>query len=1236
MADRAQKAPTTAEVIAMFREALDLPVTDDGQTIADRAKATEPRYARMKGSPDAQQRNKADLWYQRIARLQNDRPALLEIVYEHFTQLADAALEAALSSGVTALTPVLYQQLQGFAEKECQCDPPLAQSFADTYLRNKALTIGEPLVVPHLVASLKAGVTAGQVELRWQLPPAECDEVIVRRYEALSTGQFQTDGRELCRGKLNTYLDHQVTAGQRYRYAVYSVWRGVISTQGVTVEALAIAEVADVKAGWSGEHVRLQWRLPSPTCAVLIFRAPSPIQPLPPGMANPLPGADAKPVFRGSATEWVDPETVAGEKYHYLLVASFAPGSFSSGVSVAIRTPIPPPAVSTVKAEYREGAVSLHWPGVRSAQAVDYVVVRRTGNIPAGSVKDGEILAHTPETQYRDQAITAGRRYIYTVFTRTEGVYSRRGTAASPVYILAEVTDLGAQTGDGTVELHWHTPANISRVLVCRDMTPPAGPQQGERVALTGQDHAKDEGIENGQIYHYLVCCGYKPDGVNEVFSLGARLEVTPQHLPEPVQDFSVQVQGREVLCTWSPPAFGQVVVIRSATPLNLHQGQRLGLDALDRLGERIATETGHALDVRPDQNQPYYSVFTVGGTQAIAGGSTSIVVCPDVTALQLAATRDGVILRWVWPDGYNTVVVARRLDDWPQSPADPQAICMPCTRIEYRDAGEKFVDTLQQKRGKYHYVVYTQVALAAGQFFAPGTEPGCRAVIQWEPWMTLRYRLSSPRRGRYKGKALQLFWSVETPFPNFAGFVLTASAAGPPSSTEDGVELFRWTPSDGPVENVQQTAWISLEPVRQRRWARFFCKAGVLDPAQRYTIQIVHPDTCIPFSEQGERQTAIQAPAPRHYQPGIPRKVICPYCFEEFPLEQMLFSSYGGGVEPRPARYTWLDRLLHRPLRTPKDPQGRLLTQKQCPSRHVLPYTAGTQASLVIGVIGAKFSGKSHYIAALIERLGSQVAFDWQADLLPVTEETSTRYQREFYEPLFGKRLELPATTGTPSPLIYDLYFSGKLEGKQRNRSVTLALYDTAGENFDNPDVVRQMVRYLRVASGLLLLIDPLQSPIVREALPSSIPLPDLDQMAEPNVIISRILTELEGNKIVTQAGPLATPVAVVLTKCDVLRDSGLIDSNRLWSSDYRHVGYFDRESHEDMTGMMGECVLRWSPRAYNTVQARFPRHGFFGVSPTGCASDKTTRRYQYVSPWRVEDPLLWLLAELGVIPTR
>jgi hypothetical protein len=52
--------------------------------------------------------------------------------------------------------------------------------------------------------------------------------------------------------------------------------------------------------------------------------------------------------------------------------------------------------------------------------------------------------------------------------------------------------------------------------------------------------------------------------------------------------------------------------------------------------------------------------------------------------------------------------------------------------------------------------------------------------------------------------------------------------------------------------------------------------------------------------------------------------------------------------------------------------------------------------------------------------------------------------------------------------------------------------------------------------------------------------------------------------------------------------------------------------------------------------VRLGFRTHAFFGVSATGCEIDPATRRYPQVLPWRVEEPLLWLLATFGVIPEK
>jgi hypothetical protein len=874
----------------------------------------------------------------------------------------------------------------------------------------------------------------------------------------------------------------------------------------------------------------------------------------------------------------------------------------------------------------------LEWQPPPGDAPVDYVVVRRDGDAPAGRVEEGVIVETTTQMRYLDRQVAAGQRYTYAVFTRAGGLYSRSGAAAPAVDILAEISNFTAKVGNGTVELAWTQPPNVSDVLIRRSLSPPRDHTDGALVKQTGAGHAKDEGLRNGQRYHYLACCIYRPAGAAEVASPGIRLAVVPEQMPEAVENFQVRAQGLEVLCEWTPPAYGQVVVARSAKAPGLTVGQRLTADEVSALGERVVTlEGGRAVDAHPDINQPYYSVFTIAGPHAITGGTRAIVVCADVTDLQLWATREGITLRWTWPPECRAVTVARRAETWPEGPDDPQAVCVSHSRIEYMAAGEKFVDKIEEGRGKFYFVVYAQAMGAPGQFFAPGNDPGCRAAIQWERWMTLRYRLSSLR----KGKEMRLTWSVEDPFPNFAGFVLVASQSGIPVSPDDGVEIFRWVPEAGKVAGSHE-AGVSLEPVQQRRWARFFCKALTLDPAQRHTTLIIHPDVCQPISSAGEMDVNAVGEKGR-YQAGVPETIICPYCFEEFPVEQMLFDSYSGG-EAMPGRYGPLERMLGRPLTPPKNKRGQWLTRKLCPKdpNHILPVTAGSQTSLVIGIIGAKFSGKSHYIASLIERLENQVGADLQTALLPVTDETRERYRREFYNPLFGKGLVLPLTVGTPPPLIYDLTLDGKLWGEKRNRAITLALYDTAGENLQDATTARQMVQYLRVASGLIFLVDPLQVPSVREALPPSVQPPPLDQDAAPNQIMANVLQLLENGAVLNSNAPLSIPVAVALTKCDVLRDAGLIDTNRLWNMDKRHIGYFDVEAHEDMSGMMGEYVQRWSMAAHSTVQRRFSRHAFFGLSATGCAPDPHTGRYKFISPWRVEDPLLWLLAELGVIPAR
>jgi hypothetical protein len=460
---------------------------------------------------------------------------------------------------------------------------------------------------------------------------------------------------------------------------------------------------------------------------------------------------------------------------------------------------------------------------------------------------------------------------------------------------------------------------------------------------------------------------------------------------------------------------------------------------------------------------------------------------------------------------------------------------------------------------------------------------------------------------------------------------VLVANERHVPRDPGDGVVLARWQRKPDQDAREMQLK-VSLQPIQQLGWAQFYCKAMPLDPAQAPTTLLIHPDLSVPVMANGEVHLPIPPQPQPQTQARTPRWVICPSCFDKYETEKILYSDYEG-AKPVAAQRTLMERLMGKPPKPPRDARGRVLPRKICPQCNKdLPLTAGSQESMIIGLVGAKFSGKSHYVASLIQRLSGQAGTDLHASILPVTRETPERYRTEFYEPLYKNYEELPFTVGTPPPLIYNLTFDGRLYGEQENRAVTLALYDTAGENFNDPDTVRRMVRYLSVASGVMFLVDPLQLDGVHEALEKRMDLPERE---DPCEILKRVLHELQDSHVLAGGGRLPAPAAVVLTKADLLHDARLIEPNRLWCTDKRHVGRFDLQAHRDMSGMVGEYVQRWHPALYNLVSKRFAHQAFFAASSTGCASDRV-KRYRFVSPRRVEDPVWWLLAELGVIPSR
>lgn len=844
-----QEQYTAQQVIEMFRALNNLLVTDDATAIESAMQKQNARRLREKTySTDPHSRAQADLWFKHVQLVKDRRQELLEVVQGFFEQLANAALEGMFNAGVRELTPAVYDSLRTIAQEQCRLDDRLAQRFVDAYVAQRQLQVGAPLFEPKLVEAVTVTQEPGSLQLRWKFPTESCDEVIVKRQDK----DAHTASLELCRGNRTEYVDTHVAAGRWYMYSIYSVFRGVESQHSQSIEAMAIGEIAQAEARWSGQAIELHWVNPAEHGAVVILRSEA-TRPMIRQGTDGLEPADASTLllYRGAGSAWQDTHIEAGRTYRYLLLAAFDTHVYSTGVEVTGAVPAIPPPVTAAHAVYRDAAVDIWWTPAQPAAHEEYAVVRREGTVAAAAPEPHQCITTTSHTRYQDTQVEPGRRYIYTVFTRRNALYSHVGSATEVVMTLAEVQHLTIAAGDGTAALHWQTPPYVARILVRRGVQPPQDSTDGTFVSTGGPGYAQETDLQNGCTYHYLVCCVYRFSDGQEVASAGLRCWVTPSAPPQPVIDFHAQTEGTAIVCTWSPMAPGQVVtVVRCPTRPALRPGDLLNVAELARMGRLLPQMSPHRVeDSSPTPQEPYYAAFTVAGLRARAGPVYHCMVVADVTHLQTTLIKDGVQLSWDWPVHCQTVVIARRQGAWPESPHDPPATLVYLTRHQYRQQQESFRDMLAPDTGEYFYVVYAQPAGAVELTYAPGTSSGCRCRVRPRRIGQLTYSVRAVQRW-FRPVALELRWEADDYPQPFSGFVIVGNGRGVPTSLDDGVPLLRFKPKNPQdYRGVPQNQRLNLRDIHlQQPTGRLYYKLFLLHPAERETLLLRHPDVSRPL----------------------------------------------------------------------------------------------------------------------------------------------------------------------------------------------------------------------------------------------------------------------------------------------------------------------------------------------------------------------------------------------------
>lgn len=386
----------------------------------------------------------------------------------------------------------------------------------------------------------------------------------------------------------------------------------------------------------------------------------------------------------------------------------------------------------------------------------------------------------------------------------------------------------------------------------------------------------------------------------------------------------------------------------------------------------------------------------------------------------------------------------------------------------------------------------------------------------------------------------------------------------------------------------------------------------------------------------------------------------LCPYCFEHFSLRRAPFrcgddlactfendkvhdaqwnENLALGKVLEPTGFWSTVKGLFLKTRRCGD-CGTTSRVRLCPHCHMdLPYSFGEYENYIFAVIGAKDSGKSHYLAVLINEIRERIDLDFNALLAPADEKTSDRYRDDFEAFVYAKGEIIPTTRSGRSesavrrPLVYTLTFSKKpLFGRKPRpyRTVTLVFFDTAGEDLVSEAIMETVNKYIYRSNGILLLVDPLQLDYVRNQLVDSTAMPI--ESRETSDILERTARLIEKGLGLTPNDPIQIPLALSFSKFDAVRPL-MGDGQFQLLQRARHEGVFDQGDFEAVNGEMQDLLEEWDSRhLVHFAKRRFERCAFFGLSALGC-NPHATQRIPKVLPQRVEDPFLWLLSQYNII---
>ncbi len=398
----------------------------------------------------------------------------------------------------------------------------------------------------------------------------------------------------------------------------------------------------------------------------------------------------------------------------------------------------------------------------------------------------------------------------------------------------------------------------------------------------------------------------------------------------------------------------------------------------------------------------------------------------------------------------------------------------------------------------------------------------------------------------------------------------------------------------------------------------------------------------------------------------ALKQTFICPFCFEEHKISNVQFrctnrrckdvedielTRYENGDISIPKMGKPTFRVASKGMSIPKSAKcpecGSSTYAVVCPSCHnKLPESTLLGKDMIISVVGSRDTGKSHFVGVIINELIERISVKY-GGAMEGFDDTMSRYKAGAYQKLYMDMQKLDLTkssvqdvnNGAYRPLIFTLKLKHKALFKEQIDSFTLVFFDTAGEDLNDEDTMSTVNKYICKSAGIIFLLDPMQFPAVRNQLDESTvsraSSVDWKQATRSDDIMSRVSKLIRNDKKMKSETKIDIPVAAVFSKFDAIAPLIPEGSTVLETSPHCNEKVFDMSDWHNVDSEIRSLLVEWGAESFiSQVDVNYTNYSYFAVSALGMDNNpKEDRRIDRPRPHRIEDPLLWILKENGVI---